>query len=83
MAKIKTAAGAMAWDSVRETDAMVRNNIDMTRVKTNEISRKKKKLPGCRFRLTMKYRVTLKKIALRILYGISVNMDAIASQDGW
>ena len=67
IARIKTAAGAMAWERVLETEAMVRNNIDMTKVNMNEISRKKKKLPGFRLRLVMKYSVILKMIALEIL----------------
>jgi len=54
MPKIKTAAGAIAWERVRDTDAIVRNNIDITKVNMNEIRRKKKKFPGCRFKFVMK-----------------------------
>ena len=67
MPRIKTAAGAMAWERVLETEAMVRNNMDITRVNIKDIKRKKKKFPGCRLRLTMKYNVVLKIMALRIL----------------
>lgn len=83
MAKIKTAAGAMAWERVLETDAMVRNNMDMVNVRMNEMRAKKKKFPGWRFRFVMKYMVRLNVMALQILYGMSVSMEARASQDGW
>ena len=83
IARIKTAAGAIAWDKVRETEAIVRKSMDMTRVNVNDIRIKKKKFPGCRFKLTMKYRIKLKVMALVILYGMSVNIEAMASQDGW
>lgn len=83
MARIRIAAGAIACDRVRETEAMVRNNIDITIVNMKDIKRKKKKFPGFRFRLTMKYSVRLKMMALQILYGISVSIEATASHDGW
>ncbi len=83
IARIKTAAGAIACDKVRETEAMVRNSIDMTKVSVNEIRMKKKKFPGWRFKLTMKYRIKLNVMAFVILYGMSVNIEAMASQDGW
>jgi hypothetical protein len=83
IARIKTAAGAIAWERVRDTEAIVRNNIDMTKVNMKDIKTKKKKFPGCRFKLTMKYSVRLKTMALHILYGRSVSIDATASHDGW
>ena len=67
MPRIKTAAGAIACDKVLLTEAIVLNSIDMTRVNIKEISRKKKKFPGCLLRFVMKYNVMLKVMALRIL----------------
>ena len=55
----------------------------MTNVRTKEISRKKKNADGVRRRLVRKYRVRLKTMALQILYGMSVSIDAKASADGW
>ena len=82
IAKIKIAAGAKACESVRETDAMVRKSIDMVNVKKKEISKKKKNGPGSLRRLARKYSGRLKQMALRTLYGMSVNMEAKASAEG-
>jgi len=76
------AAGASACESVRETEAMVRNIIDMHKVRENVISRKKKKAPGSLRRFVKKYSVKLKTIELLILYGMSVSILAKASADG-
>lgn len=82
-ARIRIAAGAIAPASVRDKDAMVRKNMDMVKVQKKDMSRKKKNAPGSRLRLVMKYSVRLKMIALAILYGMSVSIDAMASADGW
>ena len=67
MARIKMPAGANACAKLRETEAMKRNNIDIVSVNVNEIKRKKKKAPGSRRRLTMKYRTRLNPIEFPIL----------------
>jgi hypothetical protein len=51
IANINTAAGAIACDRVRDTEAIVRNNMDITNVNMKEINKKKKKFPGCLFKL--------------------------------
>jgi len=48
------AAGAIACERVRDTDAIVLNSIDITNVNMKDIRTKKKKFPACLFRLTMK-----------------------------
>ena len=63
-------------------DAMVLKNMDMVKVKVNEIRTKKKKAPGSLRRWVIKYSTRLKKMELRILYGMSVSIEAKASQDG-
>jgi hypothetical protein len=63
-------------------DAMVLKNMDMVKVIVNEIRTKKKKAPGSLRRWVIKYSTRLKKMALRILYGMSVSIEAKASQDG-
>lgn len=65
--RIKIAAGAKACERVRETEAIDRNNMDMTKVNMKDIRTKKKKFPGWRLRLDMKYNVKLNVIALVIL----------------
>lgn len=65
------AAGAMACDSVRETEAIVRNSMLITKVVMKLMNMKKKKAPTSRLRSTMKYSVMLKMMAFMILYGIS------------
>ena len=80
---MRMAAGAKAWTREREQAAIERKNMDMTSVNVKEIRMKKKKFPGSRRRFVMKYRTKLKVMALTILYGISVNILAKASADGW
>lgn len=67
MARIKIAAGANAWLRVLETDAIVRKSMLMTKVRKNEMSRKKKKAPGSRLKFVMKYSTRLKIIVFKIL----------------
>ena len=54
IARIRTAVGAMACASVRDTDAIVRNNIDMAISRMNEMRKKKKNAPGVRLRFIIK-----------------------------
>jgi len=82
IARIRIAAGAMAPGRVRDVDATKRNTIDMTMVVEKATNTKKKNAPGSRRRLVIKYNVKLKKSALRILYGMSVNILAKASALG-
>ena len=77
------AAGAMAPGRVRETEATVRNTMDMTKVVRNAVNRKKKNAPGSRLKFVRKYNVRLNTIELPILYGRSVSILAKASALGW
>ena len=82
VARIKSAAGAMACESVRETEAIVRKNMLIVRTIMKEMNQKKKNAPGVRRRLTMKYKVMLNTMEFMILYGMSVSIEATASADG-
>lgn len=69
IARMMIAEGAKACSKARETEAIVRNINDITIVVEYDIRTKKKKAPGSRRRLVMKYMTRLKVIALRITYG--------------
>lgn len=77
------AAGTIACDVVRDTDAIVRNRLDVTIVLRKATKRKKKMGPASRRRFAMRYNVRLKHSVLSTLYGMSVSMLAMASADGW
>lgn len=81
--RTSNAAGTIACDMVRETDAIVRNRLDVTIVLRKATRRKKNMGPASRRRFAMRYRVRLKQNVLSTLYGMSVNMLATASADGW
>lgn len=51
---ITIAAGAMAWEMVRDEAPIVRNIIDMVSVHVKEKRKKMKKWPGVRRRLVIK-----------------------------
>ena len=74
--------GAIACASVRELAAIVRKSIDITMVMRNVVSTKKKNGPASRRRFVMKYNGTLNVNAFKILYGISVSIEAKASAEG-
>lgn len=76
------AAGTIACDIVRDTDAIVRNRLDVTIVPRKETKRKKNRGPASRRRFAMRYSVRLKHSVLTTLYGMSVSMLATASADG-
>lgn len=67
IARMKTAEGANACARVRETEAMVRKNMDMANVRKNVIKTKKKNAPGSLRRPVMKYRAKLKVMEFPIL----------------
>jgi hypothetical protein len=77
------AAGTIARDMVRETDAIVRNRLDVTTVLRKATKRKKNRGPASRRRFAMRYNVRLKHRVLSNLYGMSVSILATASADGW
>lgn len=79
---MRIAAGTRAWNRVREAEPMVRKIMDMTMTVAKLMSQKKKKAPGSRRRLVIKYSVTLKMIEFIILYGRSQSIEEIASADG-
>jgi hypothetical protein len=56
--------------------------MDIVNVNVKEMRRKKKKAPGSRRRFVMKYTVIFVVREFKILYGMSVSIDATASQDG-
>jgi hypothetical protein len=63
----RTAEKGRAWTRDLDSDAIDRKNMDMVRVRTNEVKTKKKKAPGSLLKLVMKYRTILDVIALRTL----------------
>jgi hypothetical protein len=54
IARMMIAAGAIACESVRDTEAIVLNNMDMTSVEMKLTKTKKKNGPGSRRRLAIK-----------------------------
>ena len=82
-ARIKTAAGAIACERLRDREAILRKTMDMvsTHMKLNR--KKTKKWPASRRRLVIKYRTRLKKMAVMILLGKSQIIEATASAKGW
>lgn len=66
-ARMSRAAGTIACESVRDAEAIVLKIMDMQSVTRNVMKRKKKKGPGSRRRLVMKYSVRLYVKAFRIL----------------
>ena len=81
--KMMSDPGAKACASVRELAAIVLKSIAITIVIRNVVKTKKKKPPASRRKLVMKYSGTLNVTAFRILYGISVSIEANASAEGW
>ncbi len=65
--RIRMAAGTIAWDSVRDEEAIVLKIIDMVMTVKKVNRRKKKNAPGVRLRFVMKYNVKFEMSALRIL----------------
>ena len=81
-AKMKIAAGGMAWWRDLLTAAIVLKMLLMTSVVVKENKKKMKNAPGSRRRLVMKYSVKLNDKAVKILAGISQIMEETASENG-
>ena len=80
---MSTAAGAIEPASVLDVEPIVLKIIDIVSKQVKENSRYVKKAPAVLRKFVRKYKGRLKSMELRILFGKSQIMDAIASAAGW